>query len=187
MTGPSEFRSLALLYSPALLQSESADDFHSLSDAVQQQLMPHEYIEHIWVSDLITGEWEKQRLRRFKMLICQSAVRRAIYNLLKLLFGVAESKEAADLAQRWFTNKSVRRKVLAILRDFGLDESAIDAEAFRLSMEDLAAIDGRLAELEARCDKNLRRLEDHRAGLASQIQPNSDQCVHGDPTLSPGA
>ena len=75
-----------------------------------------------------------------------------------------------DLADRYFTTKTVRRKVEAILRSFGITAANIDAEAVRCSISDLAGIDRRLGELALRHDKILQRLEDNRAGLATPTQ-----------------
>jgi hypothetical protein len=44
----------------------------------------------------------------------------------------------------------------------GSDESAIDAEAYRLSLSDLVLLDHRVTELAARRDKILRQIDDHR-------------------------
>ena len=75
----------------------------------------------------------------------------------------------------WFTNKAARRKMSKILRTFGLDEVSIDAEALRLSIADIAPFDRRMAELERRREDILRQIEDHRAGLASQVTAILDQ------------
>ena len=53
------------------------------------------------------------------------------------------------------------------VRDIGLDEAAIDVEAYRLSMADLAAIERRLTELALRRDKIFRQMEDYRAGISA--------------------
>jgi hypothetical protein len=66
----------------------------------------------------------------------------------------------------------VRNKVGKILLSFGLTEASIDAEAFRQSIEDLAQINRRLAELALRRDKNLQLLDEHRAGLATPCALN---------------
>ena len=110
---------------------------------------------------------------------CQNGTKSALRSLLILAIGVGDFAYNDYLIERWFTNKAVKKTVLAALGKFGLDESAIDAEAYRESTEQLEPLDMRLAELEARRDKILRRIEDHRAGLATRVQTNSDQRVHG--------
>jgi butyrate kinase len=86
---------------------------------------------------------------------------------LVVLLTNAHANDVDELAERFFTNKSVRRKVDKLLLGYGLTEAAIDAEAFRQSIDDLAHINRRLAELAFRRDKVLRLLEEHRAGLAT--------------------
>ena len=82
-----------------------------------------------------------------------------------------------DLAERFFTNKGVRKKVGDILRKYGMTEASIDAEAFRHCLDELGEINGRLAELSSRRDKNLQQLEDCRAGLARPTQRQEDSAV----------
>ncbi len=158
---------LAAIYEENLLVSDSQRRYTALRDATLEWLKPRDFIEQLWANEIIQGEWEMLRLRRFKSLIVTSARRPALENLLHLLLQNTSSKDINELANRFFTNKCVRRKVGAILRDFGLTEANIDAEAFRQSLGDLAEINRRLDELGSRRDRILQRLEDHRAGLAT--------------------
>jgi hypothetical protein len=168
-------RGWAQLYEPALLRNESMDEYNFFRRAIEQQIQPKTFIEHLWASDLVDGEHEMWRLRRFKAQIVRSKTPRALQNLLRSVRDVYESAQIDYLAAKWFTNKAVRRTVSRILRDFGLDEASIDAEAFRLSIEDIAACDRRIAELERSRDRLLDRIEDHRAGLAVQVTAILDQ------------
>jgi hypothetical protein len=147
---------LALLYEPNLLVSDSQRRFSCLRDAILEQLKPRDFIEHMWVAEFIGGEWESWRLRRYKSLIVTAARHQAVHNLLSMVLETDPRRhDIDDLAERYFTTKIVRRKVERILRDFGLSEANIDAEACRCSMSDLAGIDRRLGELALRHDKIL--------------------------------
>jgi hypothetical protein len=158
---------LAAIHAENLLVSESQWRYTALKNAVLEQLKPRDFIEHMLSAEIIEGEWETLRLRHFKSLIVTSARRPALENLLQLLLQNSASEDIDDMADRFFSNKDVRRKVGAILRNFGLTEANIDAEAFRQSLGDLAEINRRLAELGSRRERILQRLEDHRAGLAT--------------------
>ena len=87
-------------------------------------------------------------------------------------------------SKRFFTTKTVRRKVEAILHRFGLTAANIDAEALRCSLADIAEINRRLTELGSRRDKILQRIEDDRAGLARpthlQQRGDADEPAGGD-------
>jgi hypothetical protein len=52
---------------------------------------------------------------------------------------------AKDLARRWFEDGEARAEVTKLLRRLQLDETAIEAEAFRLRAEDLECLDRSLA------------------------------------------
>jgi hypothetical protein len=84
-----------------------------------------------------------------------------------LAWADAGDDEIEDFARRWFTNKSVRKQVISLLRGIGLDEAAIDVEAYRVSMADSAAIERRLTEPALRRDKIFRQIEDYRAGISA--------------------
>ena len=99
---------------------------------------------------------------------------------LALATGVYESEQIDYLVEKRLTNQAVKRTVSRILRDFGLDERSIDAEALRLSMADITPFDRRITELELRRDRLLRRIEDHRAGLAFDVVAKSDRPFEGD-------
>jgi hypothetical protein len=131
-------------------------------------------------AELVNGEWETLRLRRFKAMIVTSARLPALQNLLTVLLENSHSIDTHELAERFFTNKAVRSKVGKLLRSYGLTEANIDAEAFRQSIEDLAQINRRLAELASRRDKNLRLLEEHRAGLATPCPLDPGEGDQGD-------
>ncbi|MGY8678087.1 hypothetical protein Q2941_09725 [Bradyrhizobium sp. UFLA05-153] len=157
---------LALIYEPRLLPSESQGRFRMMRDAIVAELKPSNAIEQMWVCEIIHGEWEVQRLREFKDLILTSARGPALKNLLSIALNTSGAADINDLAERFFTNKAVRGKVLDKLRQYGMTEASIDAEAFRHCLVELGEINRRSAELSSRRDKNLQLLEDHRAGLA---------------------
>jgi hypothetical protein len=181
-------RDVAQLYKPYLLMSESSDEYNLLRNALQQQIQPEAYIEHIWAAELVDGEHELGRLRRAKARVIRAHTGAALRNLLRLVTDAYESDQIDYFVAKWFTNKSIKRTVSKLLRDFGLDETSVDSEALRLSMEDVAVFDNRIAELEARRDRILRRIEDHRAGLATELMPKSGKrrVFDGDQPSGPG-
>jgi hypothetical protein len=170
-------RELALYYKPPLLMFESQEEFERLQTALQQQIMPSDYIEQLFVDDLVDGDWQLQRLRRAKVKIIKTAYLEALRHLIQMATGVFNSEYVGDRARRYFTNQRVRRQVLADLQAIGLDEAAIDAVAVRQSMEELEPLEERIDKLEARRDRILRSIEDRRAGLATRVAANADQCT----------
>jgi hypothetical protein len=171
-------RDLACLYESSLITSDSQREFNLVHAAVQRQLAPRDFLEHMWASEFIDAEWERVQLRRFKKEIVTTARVTAFRDLLCLLLEGRNTKEVHEFADRYHTNKAVRRKIERLMQSYGLSAKSADAEAFRQSIGDLAYIDRRLAELATRRDKILQRLEEYRAGLALPCAMDPDPEGH---------
>jgi hypothetical protein len=176
---------LALLPKLPLLITESADEFDALRDAFEREIKPRGIIEQMYVHDISAIVWEILRLRRCKVVIINSAFRRALRNLLEQFLRQANEDafdvddEAEDLAQAWFTDQEAKKKVSEILSRFDLDESAIEAEAIRRSSADLELLDRMLTSLETRRNKALGCVAEYRASLAHQLRESADRIIDG--------
>ena len=176
---------------PCLTITESSDELVSLCKQVDDEIKPTGFIERMYVEDVIALTWDILRLRRCKTAIINGAFLAALQGILEQLlcrqdydpdsdFIYVHSRAAEDLARGWFENKKAKRKVATLLRNFGLDEGAIEAEAFRSRAEDLERFDRMLALAEVRRDKALRSIADYRQSLAEQIKQCTDQILEND-------
>jgi hypothetical protein len=176
---------LTLLPKLPLLITEAADEFDALRDAFEREIKPQGIIEQMYVHDISLIVWEILRLRRCKVVIINSAFRSALQSLLNQLLTQANKDpfdvgdEAEALAQAWFTDQEVKKQVSEILSRFGLDESAIEAEAIRRSSSDLELLDKMLTSLESRRDKALGCVAEYRASLAHQLRESADRIIDG--------
>jgi hypothetical protein len=89
------------------------------------------------------------------------------------------SYDPANLATGWFTDPEVKDIVSKILRQFQLDESAIEAEAIKRRLSDLRVLDKMLCTLEARLNKTLRCIAEYRESLARQLRESADRIIEG--------
>ena len=156
----------SLIFQPSLLSFESQREYRQLEDAIRDHISPQDIVEEIWTAEIVQGVWETVRLRRYKGQIVNLDKLVALRNLLQLILPHASDAEIDDLARRWFTNKEIRKQVTTLFGSVGLDESAIDVESYRSSIDYQTAIDRRLMELALRRDKIFRQIEDRRAGIA---------------------
>ena len=124
---------------PSLTITESSDELASLCKQVDDEIKPTGFIERMYVEDVIALTWDILRLRRCKTGIVNGAFLAALQGILEQLlcrqdyeFQYYHGEAAEDLARGWFENKKAKSKVATLLRKFGLDEGAIEAEAFRL-------------------------------------------------------
>jgi hypothetical protein len=91
---------------------------------------------------------------------------------------IAEIKEQAkELAAAYFTAEDAKARVRKLLGQYGLDESVIEAEAFRRTARELELIDRMLATLESRRDRIIRNISEYRAGLAQQLKESSNRIL----------
>jgi hypothetical protein len=170
-----------------LLITESVDEFASLRKGLKSEIKPGGVIEQMYVDDFATLIWEILRLRRYKTIIINNARLAALRGILEQLLcrgdydGTYDHEHAAeDLARSWFDDKKAKTSVAKLLRQFQMDEGAIEAEAFRLQGEDLERLDRILTALESRRDKALRCIADYRQSLAKQIKQSTDRILDND-------
>jgi len=67
-----------------------------------------------------------------------------------------------------------------LLRQFQMDETAIEAEAFRLCSENVERLDQMVALAEVRRNRALRCIADYRQSLAKQIKQATDRILDND-------
>src|SRR5262245_6546369 len=106
---------------PALSEEVEALAREIAGTAFEQEIKPRGIIEQMYVHDISSIVWEILRLRRCKVVIINSAFRRALENLLgQVLRQPGQSDydvkdEAQALAQAWFTDQEAKKQVSEIL------------------------------------------------------------------------
>jgi hypothetical protein len=81
------------------------------------------------------------------------------------------------LARDWFSDPNVKKQIADLLREFEMDESAIEAEAIRHSTDDLERIDRLMASAEARRDKALVCVAQYRGDFGALLRDSSDRLI----------
>ena len=129
--------------------------------------------------------WEILRLRRSKAAIINLAFRDALTEVVTQLLSNPgdwknrQKNHAEKLAREWFSDPDVKKQIAGLLREFNLDETAIEAEAFRKSADDLEGIDRLMASAEARRDKALVCIAQYRGDFGALLRERSDRLVDG--------
>jgi hypothetical protein len=175
---------VALVPKVPLLMTESTEEFTSLCASLAREIKPQGIIERTYVDDFAIILCDIQRLRRCKVGIVNTAFRSALENLLGQLMRPSTpltedffSAKANALALAWFSDPQSRDEVTEKLREFHLDDFAIEAEAIRISASDLELLDRMLTALEVRRDKVLRSIRDYRYSFAKQLRQASDRLL----------
>jgi hypothetical protein len=184
---PNRNRRVLLQKSPKLplLITESADDFEVLHDSVARRFQARDIIERKYVDDLASIMWEIDRLRQCKVAMLNTAFRDSLEQVLAQMLtmpGQDQSDVRADaqnLAYAWFTDTKAKKQILELLHRFGLDETAIEAEAMRSLFSELEPIENMLTSLEWRYDKALGCIAHYRAILVNQLRESADLANDG--------
>jgi hypothetical protein len=169
---------------PSLLSCESESEFASLRAEIEDEIKPKGIIERIFVDDLTVITWEIFRLRRIITGIIRNTFPAALQSLHKQLSfepyylqNLEVEEEAAKAATAYFHDPKAKKNFMEMLCQVGLDEGAIEAEAFRLAGADLERFDKMLSARERRRYKALRFIARYRQSLAIQIRQVTDRII----------
>jgi hypothetical protein len=180
---------LTIEFNPPVLRSERLADFQALHEALTHEIKPRGIIEEMYVNDIACFVWEIVRLRRCKTSIINTRVLPALESLLASLtkqpMDFLHEDRARELALNWFSDKDAKKEVRQLLCQFGLDKSAIEAEAIRQLSRDLETIEKMLMAFEARRDKALASIALYRSSLARQLRESSDRLIDAECNLVP--
>jgi hypothetical protein len=101
----------------------------------------------------------------------------ALKNLLKQAlssdefeFPYQRDDAAEDLARRWFVEDAAKAEVAALLARLGLDEGAIEAEAYRLRAAEIESVDRLLTCKQQSLEKALRFIGKLRKKLGDRLR-----------------
>lgn len=175
--------SSAMLRGAPLLLTESKAEFDRIRDALNEEIKPRGVLEQMYVEDVAYLSWEILRLRRSKTAIVNLAFRGALKDLITQLlrepgqhaFQLGDQPD--ELAHDWFSDPNVKKQIADLLREFELDESAIEAEALRQSADDLERMDRLMASAEARRDKALVCVVQYRGDFGALLRDSSNRLI----------
>jgi hypothetical protein len=175
----------ALLPKAPLLITESKEEFDHLCNALKEEIKPRGIIEQMYVDDIAGLVWEILRFRRSKTAIINLAFRSALTEVVTQLLREPEGSHlfvknrAEELAHKWFSDPDAKEEVVERLQEFNLDETAIGAEAFRKTADDVERIERLMALAEARRDKALACIAQYRSDFGARLRESSDRLVDG--------
>ena len=173
-------RERSVLPKPArhVLPTESAEHFESEHLAFENAIKPRDKIEQMHVEDISFHNWKISERRRIGVAILKAALFEALYDLLTRQLGAMDRSNAQLLVERWAKgDANAKSEVVEILERFGLDETAIEAEAFIRCSDKLAAVEKSEASHVSRRDKTLPNLAFYREMTARQSQRRTDRSL----------
>jgi hypothetical protein len=171
---------------PPLFVGEDPAQYQAVRDQISTAVVPRDFLEEIWVNDVIDLVWEAQRLRRLKAALLQARMHQSVEKVLTPLLGKYGYSEARDLARRWAASeKKAIKEVAHYIEQAGLTMEAVKAETLASNLDDFERIDRLIAAAEARRDACLREIDRHRSGLGAALRRAADEIEDGEFTEIP--
>ena len=187
----------ALLGPPPLVQGEDEGTYAELLARVRAAVAPKDFLEELWVRDVVDLSWEVFRLRRMKANVVTAATHKALAGVLAPIvdkncdyeiISVLDERPSQRLASGWYRrDEEVVREVEGLLRTAGLSMDVVAAVALTTSLGDIERVDRMVMTAEARRNAVLREVARHRAASAQDLRRSSGVVRDADFTEVPGA
>jgi hypothetical protein len=184
----------SVIAAPTLRAMGTPEEFAALHAELIDDIKPSGAIERMYVENAAEMIWELKSLRRIKTLIVRTSFRTALENLLKqvirnehYMLKPDNDEKAEQLALDYFKCEEKKTVVVELLSQFGLDERAIAAEAFKLCFADIGTLDKMLISSEKRFNKAIRSIAAYRKDWERLLRRSADRMldVAETPDLAP--
>ena len=170
-----------------VLRTELKADLAKLRADIRQGIEPTDFIERGYVEDTVYHTWDIMRYQRVTTGILNNALRKALAGILSEILLPPSTARAIEcwvssqrLSHGWLLDPESKCQVISLLKEAGLDESAIEAKAYTLVADDLEKANRMLESAREGRDRALRSIAKYRKSLAAQLRRNSDRVLAAD-------
>jgi hypothetical protein len=151
---------------PPLIDGEDGVAYNQLYGGITAAVKPKDFLEEIWVRDVVDLSWEVLRLRRLKAKLLTTCTAAQVWGYLKDLCGASQAQKlSAELG-----DPSVVARVNELLSAISLTVESVTAEVFVAIGEALERIDRLMMNAETRRNTALHEVERHRSTLAQALR-----------------
>ena len=162
----------ALLGPRPLIDGEDGTNYDVILERISADVAPADFVEEIWVRNVVDLVWDSVRLRRLKSQLLQAA---AHEGLERLLASVIDWMQAGPLARKWaLGDEEAMGEVERLLGRAGLTFDAVMAQTLAARIDDVERIDRMVIIAEVRRDAVLREIRSRRAAFAQALRRAGD-------------
>jgi hypothetical protein len=152
---------------PPVLPHEDPEVYNKLWLEIAKSIGPTDFIEWLWIKDILDLSWEIRRLRGFKAGLAEKCRRDRIERIISRGRREGDTPAVAELAE--------------------LESEASVAGMFVEDMSRYERIDELLVSQESRRNAVLREIERRRESVASRLRKASDDIIDGEFTEAPAS
>jgi hypothetical protein len=161
---------------PPLIAGEDGAAYDLLHGSVTAAVKPKDFLEEMWVRDIVDLSWDVLRLRRLKAQILTYCTAAQVRGYLKGLCGTSQAQKlSAELG-----DPSVVARVDEFLSVIGHTVESVTAEVFVATSEALERVDRMTMSAESRRNATLRDIERHRSSFARALRRTSEEVVEAE-------
>ena len=179
---------VAFLSSKALLAGEDPDRYDQLVDAMCEMVKPTDFIEKIWVADVVHLSWEVIRYRNLTTELIGATQQQALERVLRMLISGNLERQPPDGDPFLLMNRSQKlaheyvlkiedaaEEVEDLLKTAGLTMESVQAEAFAMRSTDIELLQRLSASAEYRRNSAIQQIERRRSYFAERLRTAVNQ------------
>jgi hypothetical protein len=165
---PTRMPRLALLGPRPLIDGEDGTNYDVILERISADVAPADFVEEIWVRNVVDLVWDSVRLRRLKSQLLQAA---AHEGLQRLLASIINWSSADQLSRKWaLGDEEAMGEVERLLGRAGLTFDAVMAQTLAARIDDVERIDRMIIIAEARRDAVLREIRSRRLAFGQALR-----------------
>jgi hypothetical protein len=158
----------ALLGPRPLIDGEDGTNYDVILERISADVAPVDFVEEIWVRNVVDLVWESIRLRHLKSQLLRAA---AHEGLARVLTPLLDWPSADRLSRTWAVgNEEAIAEVERLLGRAGLTIDAVMAQTLAARIDDVERIDRMVTIAEARRDAVLREIRARRAAFGQALR-----------------
>jgi hypothetical protein len=166
----------ASLGPPPLIEGEDGIAYNQLYRSMTEAVKPKDFIEEMWVRDIVDLSWDVLRLRRLKAKLLTYGTAAQVRGYLQNLCGASQAQKlSAELG-----NPSAVARVDELLSPIGHTVESVTAEVFVAMSETLERIDRMMTSAESRRNTALHEIERHRSSFAQALRRAGEEVVEAE-------
>ncbi len=158
----------ALLGPRPLIDGEDGTNYGVILERISADVAPEDFVEEMWVRNVVDLVWESVRLRRLKSHLLHAAAHEGLARVLTPLLDWASARQ---LSRKWASgDEEAICEVERLLGRAGLTIDAVMAQTLAVRIDDVERIDRMVIIAEVRRDAVLREIRSRRAAFGQALR-----------------
>jgi hypothetical protein len=158
----------ALLGPRPLIDGEDGTNYDVILERISADVAPADFVEEIWVRNVVDLVWESVRLRRLKSQLLHAAAHEGLDLVLTPLIDWVDARQ---LSRKWASgDEEAVCEVERLLDRAGLTIDAVMAQTLAARIDDVERIDRMIIIAEVRRDAVLREIRSRRLAFGQALR-----------------